>query len=79
MIPARAEGVYRLVVKEPVGPVAAFSPWNFPINQAVRKISIALDAARGLPAASGNISNFEKVFLAELQPEKCHRHGSQTT
>jgi succinate-semialdehyde dehydrogenase / glutarate-semialdehyde dehydrogenase len=42
VIPARAEGVYQLVIKEPVGPVAAFSPWNFPINQAVRKISIAL-------------------------------------
>jgi succinate-semialdehyde dehydrogenase/glutarate-semialdehyde dehydrogenase len=27
-----------------VGPVAAFSPWNFPINQAVRKISAALAA-----------------------------------
>ncbi|MBM3344653.1 MAG: NAD-dependent succinate-semialdehyde dehydrogenase [Betaproteobacteria bacterium] len=42
VIPARAEGVYQLVVKEPVGPVAAFTPWNFPINQAVRKISAAL-------------------------------------
>src|SRR4029077_12684474 len=44
VIPAGAEGVYQLVVKEPVGPVAAFSPWNFPINQAVRKISAALAA-----------------------------------
>jgi succinate-semialdehyde dehydrogenase/glutarate-semialdehyde dehydrogenase len=42
VIPPRAEGIYQLVIKEPVGPVAAFSPWNFPINQAVRKISIAL-------------------------------------
>src|ERR1035438_1524194 len=42
VIPPRAEGVYQLVIKEPVGPVAAFSPWNFPRNQAVRKISIAL-------------------------------------
>jgi len=42
VIPARAEGVYQLVVKEPVGPVAAFTPWNFPINQAVRKLSAAL-------------------------------------
>jgi succinate-semialdehyde dehydrogenase/glutarate-semialdehyde dehydrogenase len=41
-IPARADGVVQLVFKEPVGPVAAFTPWNFPINQAVRKISIAL-------------------------------------
>ncbi len=42
VIPARAEGVYQLVIKEPVGPVAAFTPWNFPINQVVRKLSGAL-------------------------------------
>ena len=42
VIPARAEGVYQLVVKEPVGPVAAFTPWNFPINQVVRKLSGAV-------------------------------------
>ena len=44
VIPARAEGIYQLVVKEPVGPVAAFTPWNFPINQVVRKLSAALAA-----------------------------------
>lgn len=44
VIPARTEGVYQLVVKEPVGPVAAFTPWNFPINQVVRKLSCALAA-----------------------------------
>src|SRR5262249_55543254 len=27
-----------------VGPVAAFTPWNFPINQVVRKLSCALAA-----------------------------------
>src|SRR5262249_28159445 len=43
-IPARADGVYQLEIKEPVGPVAAFTPWNFPINQAVRKVSAALAA-----------------------------------
>jgi succinate-semialdehyde dehydrogenase/glutarate-semialdehyde dehydrogenase len=42
VIPARAEGVYQLVIKEPVGPVAAFTPWNFPINQVVRKLSAAV-------------------------------------
>jgi len=42
VIPARADGIYQLVVKEPVGPVAAFTPWNFPMNQAVRKISAAI-------------------------------------
>jgi succinate-semialdehyde dehydrogenase/glutarate-semialdehyde dehydrogenase len=44
IIPARAVNVQQLAVREPVGPVAAFSPWNFPINQAVRKISAALAA-----------------------------------
>ena len=44
VIPARAEGVYQLVIKEPIGPVAAFTPWNFPINQVVRKLSSALAA-----------------------------------
>ena len=42
IVPARAENVYQLVMKEPVGPVAAFTPWNFPINQVVRKASAAL-------------------------------------
>jgi hypothetical protein len=33
-----------MVLKDPVGPVAAFTPWNFPINQVVRKIGAALAA-----------------------------------
>ncbi len=44
VIPARSAGVYNLVVKEPVGPVAAFTPWNFPVSQAVRKLAAALSA-----------------------------------
>ena len=42
VIPARGDGVMQIVVREPVGPVAAFTPWNFPINQAVRKVSASL-------------------------------------
>jgi succinate-semialdehyde dehydrogenase/glutarate-semialdehyde dehydrogenase len=44
VIPARMGGVTQMIVKEPVGPVAAFTPWNFPINQAVRKLSGAVAA-----------------------------------
>ncbi len=44
VIPARTEGVLQLSLREPVGPVAAFAPWNFPINQANRKTAIALAA-----------------------------------
>ena len=44
VIPARGPGIYQIAIKEPVGPVAAFTPWNFPINQVVRKISAGLAA-----------------------------------
>jgi succinate-semialdehyde dehydrogenase/glutarate-semialdehyde dehydrogenase len=44
VIPARSETVQQVVTKEPVGPVAAFTPWNFPINQAARKVAAALAA-----------------------------------
>jgi succinate-semialdehyde dehydrogenase/glutarate-semialdehyde dehydrogenase len=44
IIPARAPGASLHVLKEPVGPVAAFTPWNFPINQVARKLSAALAA-----------------------------------
>jgi succinate-semialdehyde dehydrogenase/glutarate-semialdehyde dehydrogenase len=44
VIPARSDTVQQIVSKEPVGPVAAFTPWNFPINQAARKVAAALAA-----------------------------------
>jgi len=42
IVAPRTEGTTLQVLKEPVGPVAAFTPWNFPINQVVRKMSAAL-------------------------------------
>ncbi|SEH21456.1 NAD-dependent succinate-semialdehyde dehydrogenase [Rhizobium sp. NFR12] len=42
IIPARFSGVNQMTIKLPVGPVAAFTPWNFPINQIVRKLSAAV-------------------------------------
>ena len=44
IIPARADGVRNMVIMEPVGVVAGFSPWNFPVSQAARKIGGALAA-----------------------------------
>lgn len=44
VIPARTPNTQQMVLLEPVGPVAAFSPWNFPIGQIVRKIAGALAA-----------------------------------
>jgi succinate-semialdehyde dehydrogenase/glutarate-semialdehyde dehydrogenase len=41
----RPTGTRSMVVKEPIGPVAAFAPWNFPIHNPGRKI--------GAPVAAG--------------------------
>lgn len=40
----RPRGRRSLVVKSPVGPVAAFAPWNFPVGNPVRKLGAAIGA-----------------------------------
>ncbi|MFM0439441.1 NAD-dependent succinate-semialdehyde dehydrogenase [Paraburkholderia strydomiana] len=44
VIPARAPGVSQCVLREPIGPVAAFTPTTFPVSQAIHKIGPALAA-----------------------------------
>jgi succinate-semialdehyde dehydrogenase/glutarate-semialdehyde dehydrogenase len=45
LVPSRVNlNIRQMVLKDPVGPVAAFTPWNFPINQVVRKVGAALAA-----------------------------------
>lgn len=59
IVPARAPGSRMDVLKAPVGPVAAFSPWNFPLVLSARKVggalaagcSIVLKAAEETPAS----------------------------
>jgi len=59
IIPARLPNSQMQVLKQPVGPVAAFSPWNFPLVLSARKIggalaagcSIILKAAEETPAS----------------------------
>jgi succinate-semialdehyde dehydrogenase/glutarate-semialdehyde dehydrogenase len=43
-VPSRGPEVTQTVVQVPVGPVAAFAPWNFPLTQVARKIGAALAA-----------------------------------
>ena len=42
VIPSRQTSITQMTLKLPVGPVAAFTPWNFPVNQVVRKLSAAI-------------------------------------
>jgi succinate-semialdehyde dehydrogenase / glutarate-semialdehyde dehydrogenase len=44
IVPGRQKGVRQIVMQDPVGPVAAFTPWNFPTLTPVRKIAGALAA-----------------------------------
>jgi succinate-semialdehyde dehydrogenase / glutarate-semialdehyde dehydrogenase len=44
IIPARDPAVRQMVLREPIGVCAAFTPWNFPFNQAIRKIVAAVGA-----------------------------------
>jgi succinate-semialdehyde dehydrogenase/glutarate-semialdehyde dehydrogenase len=48
IVPGRAKGTRQLVVTEPVGIVAAFTPWNFPVLTPARKIGGALAAGCAL-------------------------------
>jgi succinate-semialdehyde dehydrogenase/glutarate-semialdehyde dehydrogenase len=48
VIPGRQKGVRQIVTQEPVGVVAAFTPWNFPTLTPVRKIAGALAAGCSL-------------------------------
>jgi len=44
IIPGRTANSRGMVLKEPIGPVAAFTPWNFPAYTPMRKMAAALAA-----------------------------------
>ncbi|MBN3766577.1 NAD-dependent succinate-semialdehyde dehydrogenase [Burkholderia sp. Ac-20365] len=44
VVPSNRPGVQQLVKKQAIGPVAAFTPWNFPAITPARKLSAALAA-----------------------------------
>src|ERR1043165_8948951 len=48
IVPGRGKGGRQLVVQEPIGVVAAFTPWNFPVLTPARKIGGALAAGCSL-------------------------------
>ncbi len=44
VVPSRRPEVQQLVKRQPIGPVAAFTPWNFPAITPARKLAAALAA-----------------------------------
>lgn len=74
IIPPRLPGTALQVLREPVGPCAAFSPWNFPLMLASRKLagalatgcSVVLKAAEETPAS---VAAMVQCFLESDLPE----------
>ena len=68
IIPSRApQGVYQFVFKEAVGVVAAFTPWNFPLNQVVKKVAAAFAAGctaivKGPEETPASVAELIKAF-----------------
>ena len=68
IIPETVRGRKLLVVKEPVGIVAAITPWNFPVAMLTRKLGPALAAGCTVlskPAEDTPLSALAVVVLAE--------------
>lgn len=66
MLAPRAAGQRLMVTKEPVGPVAAFGPWNFPTGNPGRKLGAAI--AAGCPVI---MKPAEEAPAAALEVARC--------
>lgn len=67
--PLLIQGNRQLVVKEPVGVVAAISPWNFPLAMIARKIAPALAAGCTVVAKPAEDTPLTALALVKLIEE----------
>jgi acyl-CoA reductase-like NAD-dependent aldehyde dehydrogenase len=58
-----------LVVKEPVGVVAAITPWNYPLHQIVNKVAPALAAGCTVVLKPSEVAPFNAFLFAEICDE----------
>ena len=66
IIPPRRANFRQYVIQEPIGVCAAFTPWNFPFNQAIRKISAAIGAGCTIILKGPEDSPSAIMAIAEL-------------
>jgi len=64
VVAANRPGVLQLVKRQPIGPVAAFTPWNFPAITPARKLSAALAAGCSVVLKPGEESPSTALALA---------------
>ncbi|MGX5651109.1 MULTISPECIES: NAD-dependent succinate-semialdehyde dehydrogenase [Hydrogenophaga] len=73
VVPARQPDSRMTVLKQPVGPVAAFSPWNFPLVLSARKLGGALAAGcsivlKGAEETPASVAAMVACLAEELPP-----------
>jgi succinate-semialdehyde dehydrogenase / glutarate-semialdehyde dehydrogenase len=71
VIPTHAAGKRILVLKQPIGVVAAITPWNFPIAMLTRKVAPAIAAGCTVVIKPPDETPLSALALAEL----AHRAG----
>ena len=76
VVPPRLPEVRQMVLREPIGVCAAFAPWNFPFNQALRKIVAALASGctlilKGPSEAPSAIVALARIFHDAGLPPGC--------
>lgn len=76
IVPGRGPDRQLSVVREPIGPVAAFAPWNFPLVLPVRKVATALAAGCSVILKPSEETPGIALALAEIcfeagVPENC--------
>lgn len=64
VVPSNRPGVLQLVKRQAIGPVAAFTPWNFPAITPARKLSAALAAGCSMILKPGEESPATALALA---------------
>jgi succinate-semialdehyde dehydrogenase/glutarate-semialdehyde dehydrogenase len=69
VVPPRQPEVRQLVIREPVGVCVAFSPWNFPLNQAIRKVAAAIASGCTVILKGPEESPSAIVLLAQILNE----------
>ena len=65
IIPPQADGKRNLVIKSPLGVIAAITPWNFPLVLAVRKAAPALAAGNTVIVKPSELTPLSMVAFAE--------------
>ncbi|MEM9972386.1 MAG: aldehyde dehydrogenase family protein, partial [Pseudomonadota bacterium] len=65
IVEGRAPGTTHFVTHDPVGPVLAITPWNFPINTVSKKVGPALAAGCSVIVKASNETPASAILLAQ--------------